>query len=128
MNPENTREKKVAQMFAQNSDLETVYVTSDDFGFKKESSADSHAQSLPDPKIETFIRAQFYPVEAPEGIDLLDLSVPKLTSAIAEETNIDTLQYLIDAEEAKENDARKTAVEALQARLDVVIADIEVKE
>lgn len=131
MNPENTREKKVEQMFAQNPEVATVFVTADDFGFTAESRADSHAQSLKDRTIETFTRDQFFPTEpaeAAEGDDLLALSVPKLIKAISDVSDVEALQALKATEEAKGDAARKTAVEAIQARIDVLVAEIEVTE
>lgn len=125
MNPENTREKKIEQMFAQNPDLETVFVTSDDFGFSKESSADSHAQALTNKEVEAFKREQFFPVENTD-VDILALSVPKLVKAIADVNDIEQLNALKDAEEAKGETARKSAVEAIQVRIDALVAEIEV--
>ena len=127
---DNSREKKVEQMFAQNPDINKVHVTADGFGFTAATRADSHAQSLKDKTVEVFTRDQFFPTEdAPVGDnELAKLSVPKLVKAIAEVNDIEALHAAKDAEEAKGENARKTAVEAIQARIDELTAQLEVEE
>ncbi len=126
MNTENTREKKIEQMFAQNAELSKVFVTSDDFGFTDENKANSYATSLKNKKVVAYSRDAFFPTK--NKSEILDQGVKKLTAALEEVTDIKTLQALKEEEESLGDEARKTAVKAIEERIEVLVKDIEIKE
>ena len=121
MSQENSREQKVAQVFAQNPELDEIFVTSNDFAWRQKSKAESHAATLKDDKVETFKREK---LEEKTG-SILELSVKPLTEALNQINEVEALEALKEEEAAMES-PRKGALKAIEARIAVLIAAIDV--
>lgn len=123
MSKENSREKKIEQVFAQNPQLDEIFVTSDDFAFTNVNKAEGHASGLADKTVENFQR------NAPEAIvenEVLALSVKPLTAKVQEIEDLDELQSLLVLE--TEGLKRKGALSAINAQINKLTAAIEVVE
>lgn len=122
MENENTRDSKVKQMFEQHPAMDEVYVTSDDYGFTELHRADAHAGNLKAKKVDHYTRSVFMskeetPVSAPVGSEISQMSVKNLTEAIKEVATVEALEVLKAEELAKGEEARKTAVKAIEDRI-----------
>ncbi len=121
MNSENSREKKVEQVFGQNPQLDEIWMTSDDLAFSKEDKAEGHASHLADNKVAHYLKNQ------PEVIvenEVLALSVKPLTAKVQEIEDLDELQSLLVLETEGLN--RKGALTAINGRIKELTAAIEV--
>ena len=123
---------KAAQLLACNLELETIYMTSDGLGYSRESIAEANQNGIDaSKKVLSFGRDI---LKDPAGDDtgddtgagdntetsLLDLSVDKLKAALDKVIEPTELEKLLEAEKAKGNDARSTAIEAIEKRIQVV--------
>lgn len=111
-----TIKEKVAKFFESNQ-VEKIHTTSDGYLFLQADHAKSHGRTLENKKVETHNRtapksATIEPVKSP----FLDQSVSKIAEALADKKDIAELQALIEEEKAAE-DTRKTAIEAIEARI-----------
>jgi len=59
MNSENTREKKLEKLFAQNPKIDTLYLTADDQAFVDENAAYGHTSRLSNKDIDIYERKTF---------------------------------------------------------------------
>jgi hypothetical protein len=115
--------ENAATILASNPKMPEVFMTSDGQGFSAENRAEAHQITLgADKKVMHVERAQKVeaPLEPKADQSILDLSVPKLTEALQELTDVDALNALLEAENAKGDAARSTAVKAIQERLAAV--------
>jgi hypothetical protein len=122
MNVENSREKKVEQVFGQNPQLDEIWMTSDDLAFSKEDKAEGHASHLADNKVEHYLKNQ------PEVIvenEILALSVKPLTAKVQEIEDLVELESLLSLE--TEGLKRKGALTAINAQINKLTAAIEVE-
>lgn len=125
MHPENSREKKIEQVFAQNPQLDEIFVTADDFAFTNVNKAEGHASGLADKTVEKHNRpGTGEAVSATTSI--LNQGVKKVIVALEGVNDIEVLNGLLEEEKANQN--RKTAVEAIEARIAAVAATLEVNE
>ena len=125
MSKENSREKKIEQVFAQNPQLDEIFVTSDDFAFTNVNKAEGHASGLADKTVEKHNRpGTGEAVSATASI--LNQGVKKVIVALEGVNDIEVLNGLLEEEQASQN--RKTAVEAIEARIAAVAATLEVNE
>jgi len=125
MSKENSREKKIEQVFAQNPQLDEIFVTSDDFAFTNVNKAEGHASGLADKTVEKHNRPGTGEAVEDEA-SVLAQGVKKVIVALEGVNDIEVLNGLLEEEKANQN--RKTAVEAIEARLAAVAATLEVNE
>ena len=125
MSQENSREKKIEQVFAQNQQLDEIFVTSDDFAFTNVNKAEGHASGLNDKTVEKHNRPGTGEAVA-ETTSILNQGVKKVIVALEGVNDIEVLNGLLEEEKANQN--RKTAVEAIEARIAAVAATLEVNE
>ena len=125
MSKENSREKKIEQVFAQNPQLDEIFVTSDDFAFTNVNKAEGHASGLADKTVEKHNRPGTGEAVS-EAASILNQGVKKVIVALEGVNDIEVLNGLLEEENAGQN--RKTAVEAIEARIKVLVDAIEVVE
>ncbi len=125
MNKENTREKKIEQMFALNPEMDEVFVTSNDLGFTDEVKANSHAHGLKDKKVKKYTRKDVLK-KPPAKSKILDQGVKKLTAALEEVTDVAILEALKAEEASFGDEARKTAIAAIEDRIKAITDAIDV--
>jgi hypothetical protein len=114
-----------ATILASNAKMPEVFMTWDGQGFSAENRAEAHQGTIDaSKKVIQVKRAEKVeaPVEPKADESILDLSVPKLTEALQELTDVDALTALLEAENAKGDAARSTAVKAIKERLEAAQA------
>jgi len=133
MSKENSRERRIELMLAHNQHIQTLYVTADDQGFEKESSAEAHTNRLVDKTIEAVKNPHYKkpvvnlpgtsgtaPTDTPapeaDETNILDNSIGDLKKALQDVTDIEALEALKSEEEAAEK-PRKGALDAIDARI-----------
>ena len=125
MSKENSREKKIEQVFAQNPQLDEIFVTADDFAFTNVNKAEGHASGLADKTVEKHNRPGTGEAVS-EAASILNQGVKKVIVALEGVNDIEALNGLLEEEKAGQN--RKTAVEAIEARINILVDAIEVEE
>lgn len=117
-----------AQLLAANVGLEVVHMTSDGLGYSRKSIAEANQNSIDaSKKIISFGRDILTAPVTEDTTDtedsepsITDLSVPKLTAALEKVTDAQELEKILESETAKGEDARSTAIEAIEKRIQVV--------
>lgn len=115
-----------ASMLSANPKLEEIFMTSNGQGYTQKNVAESRQNSIDaSKKVITFDRSILVadaPKKAtePASESILDLSVPKLTEALEKVSDVDALTQLLADENAKGDDARSTAIKAIESRLEAV--------
>ena len=127
MKEDNSVETKIKQVFKDNPTLKEAYFVSNGNAFTNKDKAEAFSVNLKDQTVKHLKRKDVLGAkkQAPAASKLIDLSVKKLAKAIEEETDMAVLEALKAEETAKGKDARKGALDAIDAR---IIAIAEIKE
>jgi hypothetical protein len=118
--------KENAKMIlASNPKMAEVFMTSDGQGFTTKGRAEAHQNQLDAKKEVINVKRDEKPVAPKADESLLDLSVPKLTEALKELSDAEALNQLLADENAKGDDARKGAVNAIEDRLAAIAEPVQ---
>lgn len=119
-----------AQCLAANPSLEAIHMTSDGQGYSRLELAESRQHTIDaSKKVISVNRVEkaAAPVQ-PEGDktdSLVDLSVPKLTEALKDVSDVEQLTVLLAEETDKGEAARSTAIKAIEDRLEELASQDE---